>query len=134
MQQISNVEREKCRKFAQHLCVIANRFRKASNARPYTPNRAKFAASLQQSVKSQNTFIIFLNSENSLANSRSIFYTVITKVIVIAFAVKVIIDYTQYTVALNSAPFYVWVLVDALFLALPAIIVFSIGRIAKKLQ
>ena len=59
---------------------------------------------------------------------------VVSFVLVITFVIKVIVDYTQYTTTLNSAPFYVWVLVDALFLVLPAIIVFAIGRIKRKKQ
>lgn len=59
---------------------------------------------------------------------------VVSFVLVITFVIKVIVDYTQYTTTLNSAPFYVWVLVDALFLVLPAIIVFAIGRITRKKQ
>ena len=35
---------------------------------------------------------------------------------------------------LNSAPFYLWVLVNALFLVIPAIILFVIGFVVKKKQ
>ena len=58
----------------------------------------------------------------------------ISLILVLAFAIMVIADYLQYSPVSNSAPFYVWVLVDALFLVLPSIIVFVIGRIVKKKQ
>ncbi|MBR3165294.1 MAG: hypothetical protein IKF16_03895 [Lachnospiraceae bacterium] len=49
-----------------------------------------------------------------------------------AFVIKSIVDYRQYSTTLNSAPFYVWVLVNALYLLIPAIIVLVIGIIVKK--
>lgn len=61
----------------------------------------------------------------------SMLCNVISFVLVVAFVVKVLVDYSQYTTTLNSAPFYIWVLVDALSLVLPASIVFVIGRIAN---
>ena len=51
-----------------------------------------------------------------------------------AFVIKSIADYIRYSDTLNSAPFYVWVLVNALYLIIPAIIVFVIGFVAKKKQ
>lgn len=60
--------------------------------------------------------------------------SVISVILLIAFAVKVIADYTRYTPMLTSAPFYVWILADALLLVLPAIIVFAVGRIIRKKQ
>ena len=52
--------------------------------------------------------------------------------LVAAFIIKSIVDYTQYSATLNSAPFYVWVLVNALYLIIPAIIVFVAGFIVKR--
>ena len=51
-----------------------------------------------------------------------------------AFVLKSIVDYRQYSSTLNSAPFDVWVLVNALYLLIPAIIVLVIGIIVKKKQ
>ena len=51
-----------------------------------------------------------------------------------AFVLKSIVDYRQYSSTLNAAPFYVWVLVNALYLLIPAIIVLVIGIIVKKKQ
>ena len=69
-----------------------------------------------------------------LRNKTLMVCNVISIVLLIAFVINVIVDYAKYTASLNSAPFYVWVLVDALFFVLPAIIVFAIGRIANKKQ
>ncbi|MBR3082976.1 MAG: hypothetical protein IKH03_00160 [Oscillospiraceae bacterium] len=57
---------------------------------------------------------------------------VVSMILVVLFAVKSIIDYTQYKTTLNSAPFYVWILLNALYFIIPAILVFVIGFIAKK--
>lgn len=53
---------------------------------------------------------------------------------VIAFIVKNIVDYPRYLDSYGSAPFRVWVLVNALYLVVPAIIVFFVGVIIKKRQ
>ena len=58
--------------------------------------------------------------------------SIISAVLVTVFVVKSIADYTQYTDSLNSAPFSVWLLVNALHLIVPAIIVFIIGFTVKK--
>lgn len=55
-------------------------------------------------------------------------------ILIICFAVKVAIDYSNYTSTLNSAPFYVWVLVDAIYFVMPAVIVFIVGIVLKKMQ
>ena len=60
--------------------------------------------------------------------------SIASAVLVIVFVIKSIVDYTRYTTTLNSAPFYMWVLVDALFLVVPAIAVFIIGLMIKKKQ
>lgn len=59
---------------------------------------------------------------------------IISIILVIAFVIKSIVDYSQYSATLNSAPFYVWVLVNALYLIIPAILVFVVGCIVKKKQ
>ena len=56
---------------------------------------------------------------------------VISIILLVCFIVKTIIDYTQYSSTLNSAPFYVWVIANALYFVLPAIIVFIVGLIIK---
>ncbi len=52
--------------------------------------------------------------------------------LLIAFVIKCIIDYKQYLKSFGSAPFSVWVFVNALYLLLPAAIIFLVGFIAKK--
>ena len=59
---------------------------------------------------------------------------IISVVLVIAFIVKSIINYFQYDKIVNSAPFSAQVLVNALYLLIPAIIVFTVGIIVKKKQ
>lgn len=59
---------------------------------------------------------------------------IVSVVLVIAFIVKNVVDYSKYTSTLNSAPFYVWILDNALYLIIPAIILFAVGAIIKKNQ
>ena len=59
---------------------------------------------------------------------------IVSAVLVVAFVIKTIVDYTQYSADFNSAPFSVWILVNALYFIIPAIIVFVIGFIVKKKQ
>ena len=56
----------------------------------------------------------------------------ISIILLILFAVKTIFDYTQYQKTFTSAPFHVWVLVNALSLIVPAVIVFIIGSAIKR--
>lgn len=56
---------------------------------------------------------------------------VISIILLVCFIVKTIIDYTQYSSTLNSAPFYVWIIANALYFVLPAIIVFIVSIIIK---
>ena len=51
---------------------------------------------------------------------------------VLGFCIHLLIDYHQYSTALNSAPFWVWIAVDALFWLLPALIAFVAGFVAKR--
>lgn len=40
---------------------------------------------------------------------------IVSLILLIVFVIKSIVDYTQYSTSLNSAPFYLWVLVNAVF-------------------
>ena len=51
---------------------------------------------------------------------------------VIGFLVNVVIDYHKYNRSLNSAPFWIWIVVDALLWLLPALIAFLAGLIVSK--
>ena len=52
--------------------------------------------------------------------------------LIIAFIIKLVRDYIVYKTTLNSAPFYLWVLVDSIYFLVPAIIFALIGYILKK--
>ena len=58
----------------------------------------------------------------------------VSLVLVIVFIIKSIVDYNQYSTTLNSSPFYVWILVNALYFIIPAIVMSVIGFIMKKKQ
>ena len=57
---------------------------------------------------------------------------IISALLAIVFAIKTIINFFQYDTLLNAAPFYVWILVNALFLLIPASIVFVVGIIVSR--
>ena len=57
---------------------------------------------------------------------------VLSVVLVITFIVLSIVDYVNYNPMVTSAPYYVNLLVNALFLLIPAVIVFIIGIIIEK--
>ena len=49
--------------------------------------------------------------------------------LVAAFIIKTVINYFQYDVLSNSAPFSAWILINAVFLIVPALVIFLIGQI-----
>ena len=51
---------------------------------------------------------------------------------VLGFCIHVIIDYAQYDAYANSAPFRLWIYVDAMLWLLPALIALVAGYVAKK--
>ena len=57
---------------------------------------------------------------------------IISALLAIAFVIKTIINFFQYDTLLNAAPFYVWILVNALFLLIPASIVCVVGIIVSR--
>ena len=57
---------------------------------------------------------------------------VISVLLLIGFVINTILDYDRYNSTLNSAPFYLWVLVNMLCFIVPAIIVFVVGLVIKK--
>lgn len=57
---------------------------------------------------------------------------VISIALVIAFAVKCGVDYAAYSPMSNSAPFSLWVEMNAFLFLLPAVLVFVIGRVMQK--
>lgn len=59
-------------------------------------------------------------------------FNILSTILVVCFLVKTIIDYTQYSSTVNSAPFYIWILVNALYFIVPSIILFIVGIVIKK--
>ena len=57
----------------------------------------------------------------------------ISSIILIAcFIIKTVIDYGKYSSTLNSAPFYIWILINTVYFILPALIIFIVGFVLKK--
>ena len=52
--------------------------------------------------------------------------------LVIGFIINLIIDYSRYNSTLNSAPFYLQIIVNAICFIVPAIIAFVVGLVIKK--
>ena len=52
----------------------------------------------------------------------------------VAFMISTMIDYSRYNRTLNSAPFYIWIVVNAIYFLLPAVVAFIIGVALKKKQ
>lgn len=50
----------------------------------------------------------------------------------VIFIIKNILDYRQYDSMLNSAPFYLWIVVNALYFLLPALILLVVAVVIKK--
>ena len=51
---------------------------------------------------------------------------------VLGFVIHLVIDYHQYQNSFTSAPFWLWIITDALLWLIPAAIAFTAGFIAKK--
>ena len=51
---------------------------------------------------------------------------------VLGCLIHLAVDYHQYNTILNSAPFWVWILVDGLIWLIPAALAFAAGLISKK--
>ena len=56
---------------------------------------------------------------------------ILSAIFAAAFVIKSVVDYSHYSDTLNSAPFYVWELVNALYLIIPAIVVLVIGIVVR---
>lgn len=57
---------------------------------------------------------------------------VISLVLIVCFIIKTIFDYGKYSSTLTSDPFDIWILVNALYFVLPALIIFILGIIKKR--
>lgn len=56
----------------------------------------------------------------------------ISVLLVVGFVICIIWDWINYNTVLNSAPFYLGVIVNAVLLLIPAGILFLIGRLLKR--
>lgn len=53
-------------------------------------------------------------------------------ILMILFVIKVILDYITYKTTLNSAPFYLWIIVDAIYFLLPASVLMIVRIFLRK--
>lgn len=53
---------------------------------------------------------------------------------VLGFFIHVAVDYYTYCTTLNSAPFWVWILVDAVMWLIPAALAFIAGLVVTKIK
>ena len=51
---------------------------------------------------------------------------------VLGFCIHLLVDYHKYNTTLNSAPFWLWIVTDALLWLLPAAVAAVAGFVAKK--
>ena len=52
--------------------------------------------------------------------------------IALGFVINLVVDYQQYQTSFTSAPFWVWIVTDALIWLIPAAIAAVAGFVAKK--
>lgn len=62
----------------------------------------------------------------------SLICNIISLILVIVFAVKTAVDYSKYDSLVNSAPFSVWIMINAIYFIIPAFIIFIAGCIIGK--
>ena len=51
---------------------------------------------------------------------------------VLGYAINLYVDYQQYKVSFTSAPFWLWMMVDAVIWLIPALIAVVAGFVAKR--
>lgn len=56
----------------------------------------------------------------------------VSALLFLAFIVHTIVDYSRYNATLNSAPFSLWILVNAIYFIVPAAVALVIGLIIRK--
>lgn len=57
---------------------------------------------------------------------------IISILLAAAFAVKTIADYFRYDPIVNSAPFYVWIIINSLYFLIPSAVSLTAGLIIRK--
>lgn len=58
----------------------------------------------------------------------------LSALLILGFVINTILDYSRYSSTLNSAPFYLWVVVNALCFLVPAAIFLLLGIVLKNRQ
>lgn len=53
-------------------------------------------------------------------------------ILFVGFIIHTIIDYGRYNSTLNSAPFYIWIVLNAIYFIVPAIIALIVGLVIQK--
>lgn len=56
---------------------------------------------------------------------------VLSVLLLLGFIVNTIVDYGRYNRTLNSAPFYIWIVVNVLIFIVPSIIALIVGIVIK---
>ena len=56
---------------------------------------------------------------------------IVAFILTLSFLLKLVRDWFVYSTTLNSAPFYLWVMVDAAYYLLPAACIFLLGRFVQ---
>ncbi len=57
---------------------------------------------------------------------------ILSVVLIVCFFIKTVIDYGKYANTFNSAPFSLWVLVNAVYFIFPAVIIIVVGAVLRK--
>ena len=60
------------------------------------------------------------------------FCNIASIILLLCFVISTVTGYMRYSATLNSAPFSVWVLVDAIYFIVPALLLFVVGMILRK--
>lgn len=70
--------------------------------------------------------------KKNMKKNMPVICNLLSVVLLTAFLVKSIADYGKYSPVENSAPFSTWLLANALYFIIPAIVVFILGMMIKK--
>jgi len=57
---------------------------------------------------------------------------IVSILLAVVFAVKTISDYFRYDPIVNSAPFYVWIIINSLYFLIPSAVSLTAGLIINK--
>lgn len=60
------------------------------------------------------------------------FFYIVSALLALAFCIRLGVDYAGYDAAVNSAPFYVFILERAFEFLLPSVVLLIVARVCKK--